>query len=300
MRILEYLRRMATSLTKDELKQNIRVYTQALQKAIEAFMNAETTVTSFKSKAGKQFEADLNKATRLPPKLSVFGYIRQVLANMAVTTELLSTIAEKSYGQDIVIEGITYKRAELLRTIGYMDFVVSYSMQLLHYLLVAEASVVSKEHPEGQERPKPELAWLRDNQKAFMTLLTTFARPSRELASLIESIPDIVIAEDDEKVIVPQVGYTKLDPLKNNFIPGVTHVALAVGIWFAQLQVAKYERLKEDARSIQLRLEQLRLQAEGKNDAQLERTIEKYEQYLNKTAEKLAKMQEKYASQQER
>jgi type II secretory pathway component PulL len=53
--------------------------------------------------------------------------------------------------------------------------------------------------------------------------------------------------------------------------------------------------LKEDARSIQLRLEQLRLQAEGKNDAQLERTIEKYEQYLNKTAEKIAKMQEKYA-----
>jgi hypothetical protein len=294
MRILDFLRRMTASLTKDELKQNIRVFTQALQKAVETFMAAEGTNMVLKSKAGKQFEADLSKAVRMPPKLSVFGYIRQVLTNMAVTTELLSAIAEKSYGQDIVIEGITYKRAELLRTLGYMDFVVSYSMQLLHYLLVAEASVVSKEHAEGQERPRPELAWLRDNQKAYMTLLGTFARPSRELAALIESIPDITIGEDDEKIIVPQVGYNKLDPLKNNFIPGVTSVALAVGLWIAHLQVARYERLKEDARSIQLRLEQLRLQAEGKNDAQLERTIEKYEQYLNKTAEKLAKMQEKY------
>ncbi|MNW66030.1 hypothetical protein D3C74_444650 [compost metagenome] len=61
------------------------------------------------------------------------------------------------------------------------------------------------------------------------------------------------------------------------------------------MQVAKYERLKEDARSIQLRLEQLRLQNEGKNDAQLERTISKYEDYLNATSEKIMKMEAKNA-----
>ncbi|MOA64219.1 hypothetical protein D3C78_1902060 [compost metagenome] len=72
-------------------------------------------------------------------------------------------------------------------------------------------------------------------------------------------------------------------------------VALSIGIWWASLQAAKYERLKEDARSIQLRLEQLRLQAQGKNDAQLERTIATYERYLNETAEKIAKMEAKYA-----
>lgn len=295
MRILDFLRRMASSFTKDELKEKLRILSQALQKSLETFMNAEGTLATFKSKAGKQFEADLAKSVRLPPRMTPIAYVRAVLTNMSVTLELLSAIAEKSYGKDIVVEGITYRRAELLRTIGYMDFVVSYSMQLLHYLLVAEASVVSKEHPEGAERPRPELAWLKANQLAFFTLLTTFSKPSREIASLIESIPDIVIGEDDDKIIAPQVGILKLDPLKNNFIPGVSSVALAIGIWWATLQVAKYERLKEDARSIQLRLEQLRLQNEGKNDAQLERTISKYEGYLNQTAEKIAKMEAKNA-----
>ncbi len=294
MRILDYLRRLTASLTKDEFKQSLRVFTQGLQKAIETYFNAENTVKVFASKAGKDFEAALGKVVRLPAKMTTFAYIRQVLSNMAVTTELLTAIAEKSYGRDIVIEGITYKRAELLRTLGYMDFVVAYSMQLLHYLLVAEASVTSKEHPEGKERPKPELEWLKRHQPAFFALLATFSKPSREIAQLLESIPDIEIGEDDDKVIVPQVGMMKLDPLKNNFVPGVTSVAMGVGIWWAQLQVAKYERLKDDARSIQLRLEQLRLQAEGKNDAQLERTIEKYETFLNKTAEKIAKMEEGY------
>ncbi|MNZ24869.1 hypothetical protein D3C78_420240 [compost metagenome] len=295
MRILDFLRRLASSFTKDEMKEKLRLLAQGMQKAVESFMNAETVLTSFKSKAGKEFEGEMGKAVRLPPKMTLIAYIRQVLTNMSVTLELLSAIAEKSYGKDIVVEGITYKRAELLRTIGYMDFVVNYSMQLLHYLTVAEACVISKEHPEGQERPRPELQWLRMNQKAFFTLLQTFAKPSREIASLIESIPDIAVGEDDEKVIVPQVGYSKLDPLKNNFIPGISSTALAIGIWWATLQTAKYDRLKEDARSIGVRLEQLRLQAAGQSDAQLERTIATYERYLNQTAEKIAKMEEKYS-----
>lgn len=298
MRILDFLRQLATSFTKDELKEKLRILGQALQKALETFMNAEQTPGlngQFKSKAGKQFEADLNKVVRVPPKLTPISLIRMVISNMSTTLELLSAIAEKSYGKDIVVEGITYKRAELLRTLGYMDFVVAYSMQLLHYLSVAEASVISKDKAEGAERPRPELAWLKQNQQAYFTLLATFMKPSREIAHLIESIPDIVIGEDDEKVIAPQVGLMKLDPLKNNFVPGVSSVALAIGIWWSTLQVAKYERLKEDARSIQMRLEQLRLQAEGKADAQLERTIAKYEGYLNDTAEKIAKMEAKYA-----
>ncbi|MNY29322.1 hypothetical protein D3C86_1633570 [compost metagenome] len=69
---------------------------------------------------------------------------------------------------------------------------------------------------------------------------------------------------------------------------------MSIGLAWVHFQVHRYERLKEDARSIQLRLEQLRLQAEGKSDAQLERTIEKYEQFLNRTAEKIAKMEEKW------
>jgi hypothetical protein len=295
MRILDYVRQLAASFTKDELKERLRIFAQGLQKAIETFMSAETSITMLKSKAGKEFEAELSKGIRLPPKMTPFGYIRQVLANMSITAELLGAIVEKSYGKDIVIEGITYRRAELLRTLGYMDFVVNYSMQLLHYILVAEASLVSKEHPEGQERPRPELAWLKDNRRAFITLLQTFSRPSREIASLIESIPEISIGEDDDKIIAPQVGLGKLDPLKNNFVPVVSDVAMAIGIWYAQTQVAKYDRLKEDARSIQLRIEQLRLQSEGKSDAQLESVIAKYERFLNQTSEKIAKMEAKYA-----
>lgn len=294
MRILDYLRNMVSSITSDNLKEKLRILSQSLQKALEAFMGAESTLTTFKSKVGQQFEEDLSKAVRLPPRLTPIAFIRQVLTNMGLTLEMIQVIADKSYGKDIVIEGITYRRAELLRTIGYMDFLASYSTQLLHYLLVAEAAIVAKDHAPGAERPRPELQWLKTNQAAFFALLVTFSKPSREIAKLLETIPEIVIGEDDDKIIVPQVGILKLDPLKNNFIPGVSTAALNIGIWWVGIQVARYERLKEDVRSIELRLEQLRLQADGKSDAQLERTIATYERYLNDTSEKVAKMEAKY------
>src|SRR5690606_16609618 len=102
----------------------------------------------------------------------------------------------------------------------------------------------------------------------------------------------ISIGEDDERTIAPTVGIRKLDPLKNNFIPVVTGLSLGLGMWIVKIQVMYYDYLKDTDRSIQLRLEQLRVQAEGGHDAQLERTIEKYESYLNKNAERIAKMEE--------
>jgi hypothetical protein len=296
MSIKTFLSRLKASFTKDELKQSIRILTQALEKAISTFSNSEEVTQTLKSKAGKQFQTDFSKMVRVPPRLTPMAYIRQVLTNMAMTVELVSGLVDKNYGNDIVVEGITYRRAELLRTIGYMDFVVTYAVQLLHYILVAEASVTSKEHAEGKERPQPELRYLKENQKAFFTLLNTFSKPSRDIAKLLENIPDITIGEDDDKVIVPQVGALKLDPLKNNFIPGISTLSLNIGIWWAHIQVARYDRLKEEVRSIQLRIEQLRLQQDGRNDAQLEHTIATYESYLNQKSEKLAKLEEKYLS----
>lgn len=294
MRLLDFIKRLASSFTKDELKQGIRLLTQSLQKAVESFMVAETTIPKFKSKAGKDFEVAMGKAVRLPPRITVLAYIRQVLTTMTNTADLLAIVADKSYGNDVVVEGITYKRAELLRTLSYMDFVSSYSIKLLHMLTVAETSIVTGEHSDGKERPKPEMEWLRDHQKGYFALLQTFAKPGREISQLIDAIPDISIGPDDDKLIVPQVGLAKLDPLKNNAIPLVTNASIGLGMFIVKIQLYRYDYLKDTARSIQLRLEQLRLQAEGTNDAQLQRTIEKYEQYLDKTAEKVTKMEEKY------
>lgn len=294
MKLFAYVRNIVASFSKDDLKQGIRLLGQSIQKVLDNYIAAELLLIRAVSDTGKRFEADLEKAIKLPPKISAVAYIRQILANMGIILEMLSALADKSYGKDVVVDGITYKRAELLRTIDYMDFVVSYASRILHVLVIAEASTETGDHAPGQERPKPEMRWLADNQKAFFALLVTFSKKPRELITLIENIPDITIGENDDRVLVPTVGLVKLDPLRNNMVPVITSFATSVGIWRAEMQARRYERLKEEHRCIQLRIAQRRGQMDGTNDAQQERIIRTYEGYLNKTAEQIAKMEEKY------
>lgn len=297
MRIINFLRQLVPSFTKDDVKEKLRLISQALQQSIACYTNANEVLgkPTFKSKAGKDFDSAFKRSVKVQYRGTPSEIILQILLNISGISDLLGALIDKSYNKDIVVEGITYKRAEILRILGFMDFTVTYSRQMLHYLLVAEANVQAKTLTPGAERPKPELAFLEANQETFFRLLNTFAQADRDIVKKIDDIPDIGVGENDEITIVPTVGINRLDPLKSNFIPGITPMFMGFGIWWAQIQVARYERMKEDVRTIEYRVEQLRLQAQGKEDAVLEKSIKKYEEYLNDLAEKIAKMEKKYA-----
>jgi hypothetical protein len=294
-RILDFLRTLTPTFTKDEVKEKLRLVAQALSKTIAVYLSAANAFKDgHKSQAGQAFEANFKRSVKTNLRGNPIEVIQQILQNISNLGDLLSALVEKNYNKDVTIEGLTYKRAEILRTLGFMDFTTTYARQLLHYLLASQANVQAKTLPAGQERPKPEIEFLTQNQAAFFTLLITFALPANEILKKIDAIPDIGVGDNDEITIHPTVGLMRLDPLKNNFVPVVTPMFMNIGIWWAQRQVARYERLVEDVRVIEYRVEQLRLQAAGKEDAQLERTIAKYEEYLNDLAEKIAKAEKKW------
>lgn len=294
-RVIDFLRTLVPTFTKDEIKEKLRLVQQALAKTIGLYVSAaEALKGNAKSKAGQEFDSAFKRGVRTNLRGTPVEIIQQVLQNISSLGDLLSSLVEKNYNKDVTVEGMTYKRAEILRTLGFMDFTTTYARQLLHYLVAAEANVQAKTLPVGQERPKPEIEFLAQNQTSFFTLLIAFALPANDILKKIESIPDISVGEDDDTTIVPTVGIGRLDPLKSNFVPGVTPMFMSIGTWWAHRQLARYERLVEDVRVIEYRLEQLRLQAQGKEDAQLERTIAKYEEYLNDLAEKIAKADKKW------
>lgn len=296
MKLFDFLRNLTASFTKDEVKEKLRLVIQSLHDTIAAYVSSSEVLgkSGYKSKAGKDFDAAFKRTVKVPFRGTFAEVIQQVLTNMDSFADQLSGLIDKSYNKDIVVEGITYKRAEILRTLGFMDFAVTYATQVLHYILAAEANVQAKTLVDGKERPKPELDWLAQNQDSFFRLLNTFGIKGNDLFKAIENIPDITVGENDDLTIVPSVGIVRLDPLKNNFIPGVTPMFIGIGTWWAQRQVQRYERMKEDHKLIAYRIEQLRLQAQGKEDPQLEKTIAKYEQFLNELAEDIAKMEKKY------
>jgi hypothetical protein len=296
MRIFDFLRNLVTSFSKDEVKEKLRLIAQAVHETMSTYLTASEILgkPAFKSKAGKEFDTAFKRSVKAPYRGTTIEVIYQVLLNLDSIADLLVSLVEKNYNKDITVDGITYKRAEIIRVLGFMDFTVTYARQLLHYILVTEANVQAKTLPDGKECPKPEIEWLKENQETFFRLINTFATKDREFIKKIEDIPEIGVGADDEHTIVPTVGIQRLDPLKNNFVPGVTPMFMSIGIWWTQMQVARYERMKEDIRCIEFRIEQLRLQAQGKNDPQLEKTIARYEEFKNDLAQDIAKAEQKW------
>lgn len=296
MRIFDFLRNLIPSFTKDEVKEKLRLVSQMLQQTLEGYLSAVDIlgVPAFKSRYGKEFDNDFRGKVRTQYRGTSIGVMQQILSNVTNFIDQLAPLVEKSYNRDVVVDGLTYKRAEILRTLGYLDFMVTYARQLLHYLLVVEANVQAKTLPDGREIAKPEIEWLNANRATFFRLLLTFAENYRDLIKKLDEIPDINVGENDEQTIAHTVGVNRLDPLKNNFLPGITPMFMSIGIAWTQWQVKRYERLKEDVKVIQYRIEQLRLQAQGKEDAQLERTIAKYEEYLEDLSRDIAKMEQKW------
>lgn len=297
MRIISFLRELAASFTKDDVKEKLRLVTQAIHETATTYLNASELLgkNGFKSKAGKAFDSSFRKAVKTQHRGTPIEVIYQLLLNIDSIGDLMISMVDKNYNKDITVDGITYKRAEFIRILGFMDFTVTYARQVLHYLLVAEANIQAKTLPDGKERPKPEIDWLVNNESTFFMLLTMFSAKDRDFIKKLDDIPDIGVGEDDEQTIVPTVGIGRLDPFKSNFVPVVTPMFMSIGIWWTQRQVERYKRLKEDVRVIQFRIEQLRLQAQGKEDPQLEKTIAKYEVFLNEMAEDLAKMKQKWS-----
>jgi hypothetical protein len=296
MKLFDFLRNLTPSFTQDEVKEKLRVVTQAIHDTMGTYLNAQEILgkPGYKSKVGKDYEAAFKREVKSRFRGTAAEVTYQILTNVDTIADLLVDLVDKSYNKDIVVEGITYRRAEILRVLGYMDFLTTFARQQLHYLLVCEANEQAKTLTPGKERPKPELEFLRDNQRAFFLALTTFATPAKEVIGKLNDIPEITVTENDDQTVVHTVGIARLDPMKNNFIPGVTPMFMNIGIWWAQRQVARYERMKEDVRTIEYRLEQLRLQTQGKQDPVLEKTIAKYEEYLDELCEKIAKMEQKY------
>src|SRR5690606_24455681 len=216
----------------------------------------------------------------------------QTLQNMQVNVETIANLVGDSYADTIVVAGMTYKRAQILKYIALMGFVTDYSRQVMLYLLAAEANIKSRQLDEGKERPLPELRWLETNQASYFRALTAMAIKSKDLAEVFANIPDIVITEQNVSTVEETVGLSKVDPLKMNIISIGINPFHYIGIKWADYQVAKYQRAKEEKRAIEFRLEQLRTQRSGREDPKLEQSVAYYEDLVNKLASKIAKFED--------
>lgn len=295
MNVLQFLRSMLPSFKRNDVTERLRVIRDDLvNQTLPPYETAASDLrnASMKSKVFIDFDKAFSSGVDSTFKGSFIDQTHLILKNLQVNFDFIESLVDKNYSQDIVVAGITYKRAQILQYIAIAGFAVDYARRVLLYVLAAEANVKAKSLVDGKERPVPEIKWLETNRGAYFRAMTVIAVKERDLAAMFDNIPDITVSDNVEETADATLMRQKIDPMNFNVIPIGVNPFHFLGVRWANWQVAKYQRAKEEKRALEFRLEQLRGQRSGEEDPRLERSIAYYEDEVNRLAAKIAKMEE--------
>lgn len=227
---------------------------------------------------------------------SVIGEVAKRLPFIKENTDYILKIAEELYERDIINEGLTAKKAVVLRAAGNLSFVSRFSIDLLNLLYVNEAIEVNAEIEESMQLSPASIKHVETNIAAFARLVSDYGIPNKKFSSIILETPDIIINSKTESAVRGLYNEQDIDRFSNVFKSGFTgnpiyHIRLVVAEW----QSSRYKANKDKKKMLELRLLHLKLLNEKKNDAKLEQEIEYIQSRVDKISRYLTEVEESIA-----
>lgn len=300
MQILKFFKSLLPSFEKSTLMEDLRI---ARDEIVSSTLPPyETAVAHFDSTAFadaevKGFDKELLKAVRTRIRGNSIRVIYEALQLSQDHLTMLESLADDQFSEDIVKQGMSYLKANILQTIQCVAFVSRYSRTLLNWILVCEAyaNKTPGARPPEKVLKRPELKYLNEHKQAFFHSLGIMLQSTKDLEKTLKAIPNMIIEEENFDVAKRTVGLTKLDPLEFNLLPMRVNIFYGVGMIVAEWQASRFKAAKEERKLLELRLLQLREEYRESPNAKLQENIEYNQERLDKVKYKLVKLEEKYA-----
>ena len=308
MSILTYIRNLLPSFKKDRVMEDARIIRTELETvSIPSYKEAEKVFASwtFKSKQMqdfiKIFNRNIKSSTAFGHKDNIVVSIRKGLEAMLSSHELVEEKLQKYLEEDVVADGITCLKANLIQCLEGISFVSSYSYKFLNYVYVLETAEQSEGDSNSYIKSNfspVELEYLESNFVPFCLAFGALTKTKVEFEKIIDKIPDIVVTPSNSEAIGSTIDNDKLSPFASNGLiqgPGTSvfsnpiyHFALMV----AEYQANKYKVSKETKKVLELRLLNLELINQKNPDAKLQKEIEYIQSRIQGLDYKIKKMEE--------
>lgn len=294
MKILEWFKSLMPSFSRSSIYEDLKFARKELQETLPPLAAASEfwARRDFVDRDVKKFDTDFDKATN-----QHHGRFRNFIDAMAEMVQRIETnlsvvekLVDRHFAEDVIKEGLTYTRANILRYIEVLNFALRYSRHALLWTYMKETQAV--EASSKIEMTKAELLWLELNQRAFAAAFNILMIKESDLTKAIGSIPDAVVDETTYDSIKATTGVNRLDPLAMNLIGVRFNIFYRVQQYMAEWQDTRYKASIEERNVLELRLMNLKNQINGTPDPKLEARIEYEETRLQKLKAKILKYEE--------
>ena len=296
MKLINFIKGLLPRIDKDTILEDLRVTTTELEQV--AIPNYNTAAeyfrtTKFKSDANKNLSDDFYRRFSGGNKQSTFiGDVSRSLPAVKENAVYIQKQIEELMEKDILNEGLTAKKAILVRSAEHLSFISRFSIDLLNAAYINEASEVDADVRESMRMSPAAVKHVDVNTGNFAALLAIYSVPNKAFEKSFIGVPDILLSSRTANSIIGLYKEADVDPFSIGYVAGFTaspiyHIRLMIAEW----QAARYKANKDKKKVLELRLLHLRLLNEKKNDAKLEQEINYIQNRVDKIEHNLREVE---------
>lgn len=296
MKAEHFIQSLLPDFDKERINEDTRITKEELLRyTLPAYDKAVPFVRTWEFKS--QRVVKLSSIFKLNVKGGRGNFIESIYEGLRLLSNNLDEakdLIDKSFGDDIIGQGLTYYKANLLQYIEAVNFVSRFSRRLLNFVYVAETAEYENQEAIEEAISPADAEWVEANFPNFCAAFKAVANKTSDIKTQLDQVPDILVKVGEQDKLEASVGKGKLDPLQMGFIPvslnPIFHVRLAIATW----QTNRYHAAKQEIKCLQLRKDHLQSLSQGKPDANTQKQINNLEDRIQGLLRANAQMEAKY------
>lgn len=292
MFIVDYVKKLIPMMSKDKVIEDLTITINDLKNNILPTYEAATEhfkVNKLKSKENIELsnafykEFDLHRGIKQSSFISeITKRLPHLIANAELTLKNITEIMEAN----IVNEGLSTKKANLIKIAEMMSFITRFAPNLLNTVYVNETINLDKSAVDSIGLAPQTIKYVTNKINIFAGVVSDYGIDNKTFKNLYDNIPDVLIITSNKDALSVMHNNSTLDPFSSGLVSGFTYNPIYhIRTIIANYQTSKYEANKEKKKILELRLLYLKLKEENNNDAATEKEIN----YLQSRIDKLEK-----------
>lgn len=293
MQLMNFLNSLLPRVEKSRVAEDLRITISELESVVSSnykhsadYFRANKFASSNNKDLSTVFYRNFNsKGTKQP---NIISEVSVRLDNLIANAQFILDYVEKELSSDIIPEGLTVKKAAIIRAAEQLSFASRYSIDLLNLLYVNEAIEANAEVEESLKLAPAAEKHVVSNISKFAVIVATYGIKQDEFEKSLGKIPDIELSKNTVNSVTGMYSEGEVDPFAGSMTVGfqynpIYHMRLVVAEW----QASRYKANKDKKKILELRLLHLKLVQDKKNDPKLENEIvylqgriDKIERYL--------------------
>lgn len=298
MNLMSFIKSLVPHIAKNDVLEDIRITKQEL----------ESSTIPVAAQAAEHFKISKMKSSGAKALVNIF-YRNYGLARQGSTTSIATEISDKlkvvlenlifiekefeqNASSDIIADGITAKKAIMLRALDQITFISRFTMDFFTVIYHDEANDANNDVEDNVSVPKIVLDRVDRNTAMYAGLLSVYGDKNFAFEKRFASIPEVLLSDKTQDAVAATYGERNVDPYQAPYILGfvgnpIYHVRLLIAEW----QADRYKSMKDKKKMLEMRLMHLQLLQENKNDAKLEQEIAYIQSRIDKYEYSMAKME---------